>query len=84
MKVNPGRRQLLSGGVLAGAAAAVSTLATPAIAQSLPNIRWRLTSGFPNNLDTIYGGAVVMSNALKAITGGKFEIQVFQAGEIVP
>lgn len=84
MKVNRGRRQLLSGGVLAGAAAAVSTLATPAIAQSLPNIRWRLTSGFPNNLDTIYGGAVVMSNALKAITGGKFEIQVFQAGEIVP
>lgn len=80
------RRRFLSGGAMAGAAAAASaaTLATPALAQSSPNIRWRLTSGFPNNLDTIYGGAVVMANAVKAITGGKFEIQVFQAGELVP
>ncbi|QRZ14311.1 TRAP transporter substrate-binding protein (plasmid) [Paracoccus methylovorus] len=65
-------------------AAAAGTLAAPAIAQSAPNIRWRLTSGFPNNLDTIYGGAVFAAERVKAMTGGKFEIQVFQAGEIVP
>ncbi|WP_211785104.1 TRAP transporter substrate-binding protein [Falsirhodobacter algicola] len=76
------RRKFLTRSSVAGVAAA--GLASPAIAQSQPEVRWRLTSGFPNNLDTIYGGAVVMADALKAITGGKFQIQVFQAGELVP
>lgn len=75
------RRKFLSTGALAGVAAG---LAAPAVAQSQPEVRWRLTSGFPNNLDTIYGGAVVMAEAVKAMTGGKFQIQVFQAGELVP
>ncbi len=79
------RRNFLTKGVAAGAAAAAGTmLAAPAIAQELPTLRWRLTSGFPNNLDTIYGGAVVMAEALSAMTDGKFQIQVFQAGELVP
>ncbi len=80
------RRRFLSRGGIAGAAAAATTavLSSPAVAQELPEIRWRLTSGFPNNLDTIYGGAVVMAEAVKAMTGGKFQIQVFQAGELVP
>lgn len=83
---NIDRRKLLTKGAAAGAAAAATAvLAAPAIAQdALPTLRWRLTSGFPNNLDTIYGGAVVMSEALSKITDGKFQIQVFQAGELVP
>jgi len=32
--------------------------------------------------DTIYGGAEVLAKRVKAITGGKFDIQVFAAGEI--
>ena len=76
------RRKFLSRSAIAGVATA--GLASPAIAQSLPEVRWRLTSGFPNNLDTIYGGAVVMADAVRAMTGGKFQIQVFQAGELVP
>ena len=32
-----------------------STLAAPAIAQSMPEIKWRLASSFPKSLDTIYG-----------------------------
>ncbi|UXN75325.1 TRAP transporter substrate-binding protein [Devosia sp. A8/3-2] len=79
------RRNFLGKGAAAGVAAAASTvLATPAIARELPTLRWRLTSGFPNNLDTIYGGAVVMAEALSKITDGKFQIQVFRAGELVP
>src|SRR5690606_40088725 len=78
------RRELLGKGALGVAAAAAGTaLAAPAIASS-PEIRWRLTSGFPNSLDTIYGGAVYMAEQLAAMTDGKFQIQVFQAGEIVP
>ena len=35
------------------ATAATVAVAAPAIAQSAPQIRWRLTSGFPKSLDTI-------------------------------
>lgn len=79
------RRSFLKKGATLGlGAAAATTLASPAIAQDLPSIRWRLTSGFPNNLDTIFGGATFAAQQVKAMTGGKFEIQVFQAGELVP
>jgi TRAP-type mannitol/chloroaromatic compound transport system substrate-binding protein len=78
------RSFLKSAGLAAGGAVAAVPLAAPAIAQELPNVRWRLTSGFPNNLDTIYGGAEVLAEAVSALTDGKFQIQVFQAGEIVP
>ena len=76
------RRSFLKHSGMAGILAAA---AAPAIAQSTqPNIKWRLTSSFPKSLDTIYGGAEVMAKRVKAITGGKFEIQVFAAGEIAP
>ena len=68
----------------AGAGLAAGTLAAPAIAQSLPAVKWRCTSSFPKSLDTIHGGADVMANRVKALTDGKFQIQVFAPGEIAP
>lgn len=68
----------------AGAAAAATTLAAPAIAQENPKITWRLTSSFPKSLDTIWGGAVDIAERVSAATGGAFTIQTFAAGEIVP
>ena len=47
-------------------------------------IRWRLASSFPKSLDTIYGGAEYMAKRVAEATGGKFQIQVFAGGEIVP
>lgn len=75
------RRDFLKKAAIGGAGAA---LAAPAIAAELPSIRWRLTSSFPKSLDTIYGGAEVLANRVRAITGGKFDIRVFASGEIVP
>src|SRR5215213_6574923 len=75
------RRNFLKG---AGLAAAAGTVAAPAIAQSMPEIRWRLTSSFPKSLDTIYGAAEVFSKAVAEATDNKFQIQCFAAGEIVP
>jgi TRAP-type mannitol/chloroaromatic compound transport system substrate-binding protein len=65
-------------------AAAATTLAAPAVAQSTPQVRWRLTSSFPNSLDTIFGGATTLSRFVSEATDGNFEIQVFPAGELVP
>lgn len=68
----------------AGLGVAATAVAAPAIAQSSPEIKWRLTSSFPKSLDTIYGGAEVFAKAVAEATDNKFQIQVFAAGEIVP
>jgi TRAP-type mannitol/chloroaromatic compound transport system substrate-binding protein len=75
------RRKFL---VRAGTGAAAAVVAAPAIAQALPEVRWRCASSFPKSLDTIYGGGETIAKRVAAITGGKFQIRVFGAGEIVP
>ena len=66
------------------AIAATAALASPAIAQSTPEIKWRLTSSFPKSLDTIYGAAETFAKYVAANTDNKFQIEVFPAGELVP
>ena len=68
----------------AGIGAAATTFAAPAIAQSMPDIRWRCVSSFPKSLDTLFGAAETMSKAVSDATDGKFQIRPFAAGEIVP
>jgi len=69
----------------AGAGLAVGAVAAPAIGQGTqPEVKWRLASSFPKSLDTIFGGAEVISKRVAAATNGKFQIQTFAAGEIVP
>jgi TRAP-type mannitol/chloroaromatic compound transport system substrate-binding protein len=64
--------------------AAVTAIASPAIAQSSPEIKWRMTSSFPKSLDTLYGASEVFAKYIADMTDNKFQIQVFAAGEIVP
>jgi TRAP-type mannitol/chloroaromatic compound transport system substrate-binding protein len=75
------RRSVIKHAGLAGVLAAGTA---PALVQAQANIRWRLTSAFPKALDTIYGAAEVFSKHVKELSGGKFEISVHAAGEIVP
>jgi len=75
------RRQFIA---TLGAGAAASAIAAPAIAQSSPDIKWRLTSSFPKSLDTLWGGAETFCKAVAEATDNKFQIQPFSAGEIVP
>jgi TRAP-type mannitol/chloroaromatic compound transport system substrate-binding protein len=78
------RKFLQSAGASAIAGAAMMPTLSRAQAASLPEVKWRLASSFPKSLDTIYGAAETMSKRVAAATGGKFQIQVFAAGEIVP
>ncbi|MGU9979018.1 TRAP transporter substrate-binding protein [Phreatobacter sp. HK31-P] len=68
----------------AGAGLAAAAVASPAVAQSMPEVRWRLTSSFPKSLDTLYGVSEVFAKRLAEITDNRFIIQPFAAGEIVP
>ena len=78
------RRKFLSRGAAAAAGGGLAVSQAIAQTPSLPSIRWRCASSFPKSLDTIYGGAEVVAKRVEAITGGKFQIRVFAAGEIVP
>jgi TRAP-type mannitol/chloroaromatic compound transport system substrate-binding protein len=78
------RRHLVAGAAATAATATASALPKPAIAQGMPELKWRLTSSFPKSLDTIYGAGEVFAKAVSDMTDGKFQIQVFAAGEIVP
>ena len=69
---------------VSAAGAAATAVASPAIAQSMPEVKWRMTSSFPKSLDTIYGGAEQLSKYVAEMTDNKFQIQVFAAGELVP
>lgn len=75
------RREFLK---TAGVGLAASTVAAPAIAQSMPEIKWRMPTSFPKSLDTLHGGAETLAKAVREATDNKFQIQVFAAGEIVP
>ncbi len=52
--------------------------------KSLPNVRWRMVTSWPQSLDTIFGGAETVCDRVKAMTGGRFTIEPYAAGEIVP
>jgi TRAP-type mannitol/chloroaromatic compound transport system substrate-binding protein len=75
------RRSFIKHAGLAGILAAGSA---PVFAQSAPEVKWRMASSFPRSLDTIFGGAEVISKRVAASTNNKFQIQTFAGGEIVP
>src|SRR6266702_8218028 len=64
--------------------AGAATIAAPAIAQSMPEIKWRMPTSWPKSLDTLYGGAEMMAKYVAEATDNKFQIQTFAGGEIVP
>jgi TRAP-type mannitol/chloroaromatic compound transport system substrate-binding protein len=74
------RRLILKNSGIAGILAAG---VAPAV-QAQQAIRWRLASSFPKSLDTMYGGAEVFAQKVTQMSGGKFEISVHAAGELMP
>jgi len=68
----------------AGVGLAAGAVALPALAQNAPTIKWRMASSFPKSLDTLHGSGEFLAKRISDMTGGKFQIQIFAAGEIVP
>jgi TRAP-type mannitol/chloroaromatic compound transport system substrate-binding protein len=75
------RREFLKA---AGIGMTASAIAAPAIAQSMPEVKWRLTASWPKSLDTLFGGCEYFARRVAEITDNRFQIQVFAAGELVP
>jgi TRAP-type mannitol/chloroaromatic compound transport system substrate-binding protein len=75
------RRQFLQA---AGLGLATTAVAKPAIGQTNPATKWRLTSSFPKSLDTLYGASETIAKIVAEATDNQFQMQTFAAGEIVP
>ena len=75
------RRSLIKNAGIAGVLAAGIA---PAVHAQGANVRWRMASSFPKSLDTIFGSAEMFSKTVKALSGGKFEVSVHAAGELMP
>ena len=75
------RRSFVQGAGLAGILAAGSA---PAFAQGQPVVKWRMASSYPKSVEALYGAAEVVCKRVAAATGGRFQIELFAGGEIVP
>lgn len=74
------RRLFVAQSTLAGAAA----LTAPAAFSQSPEIRWRCASSYPKSLDTVFNAPQIVADYVAKVTGGRFQISLHAAGELVP
>lgn len=67
-----------------GAVATGAAVSTPAFAQDMSSVSWRLSSAFPAALDLRIGAGEHFCKFVSEATGGKFNIRHFPEGEIAP
>ncbi len=66
-------------------ASAIALASGRALAQSTSEqVKWRLASSYPKSLDTLFGASTNIAEMVGQMSDGKFQIQIFAAGEIVP
>jgi TRAP-type mannitol/chloroaromatic compound transport system substrate-binding protein len=73
------RRKFASG----VAAAAAGVLAAPAIAKA-QTVKWRMVTSWPKRLPGPGMSAERIAERVRALSGGRIDISVFAAGEVVP
>ena len=78
------RRRFLmkAGGVLAAAGATAVVDAPNVIAQQ--KYQWRMATSWPPALDILQGNAQRFAKMVEEMSGGRFKIQVYAAGELIP
>ncbi len=71
-------------GALTACGAGGSSVAGGEAVATGPEVTWRLASSFPRSLDIIFGAAESFAQRVSDLTGGRFRIRVYPAGELVP
>src|ERR1700682_5322466 len=77
------RRGLAHGLARGGAAGFVGALGTPALAQS-DKRKWRMITSWPKRLPGPGMSAERIAERIGALSGGRLEVTVSEAGEVVP
>jgi TRAP-type mannitol/chloroaromatic compound transport system substrate-binding protein len=76
------RRFLARAGGLVAAAAAPLVAAPHVIAQ--PKVQWRMSTAWSPTFDIVQGAAQRLAAVVDEITGGRFKMEVFPGGQIMP
>src|SRR5574341_693129 len=78
------RRRFIAkaGGAMAAAATATIVGAPNVIAQ--PKVQWRMSTTWPPALDHLQGAAQRLAKVVEETSGGRFRIEVFPGGQIMP
>ena len=71
-----------AGGALAAAGAAAIVDAPNVIAQ--PKVQWRMSTAWTPALDVLQGAAQRLAKVVEEMSGGRFRIEVFPGGQIMP
>ena len=75
------RRRFLTA---AGAAAAAATIVDAPSVIAQPKVQWRMSTTWPPVLTVMHGSALRLAKVVEEMTGGRFRIDVFAAGQIMP
>ncbi len=78
------RRRFIAtaGGAVAAVVAAAIVDAPNVIAQ--PKVQWRMSTAWPPALDNLQGAAQRLAKVVEEMSGGRFRIEVFAGGQIMP
>ena len=80
---SPRRRFLVTaGGVLAAATATAYQGAPAVIAQ--PKVQWRMSTAWTPTFEIVQGAAHRLAQVVEEMTAGRFRIEVFPGGQIIP
>jgi TRAP-type mannitol/chloroaromatic compound transport system substrate-binding protein len=71
-----------AGGALAAAGVAAVVDAPHVIAQQ--KVQWRMSTGWTGSLDIVQGAAERLGKIVDEMSGGRFRIEVFPGGQIMP
>jgi TRAP-type mannitol/chloroaromatic compound transport system substrate-binding protein len=63
---------------------AVTALAQPPNVIAQPKVQWRLSTAYPPVLDQLHGAAQRLGKVVEETSGGRFRIEVFPGGQIMP
>ncbi len=83
------RREILGKGIAAGTVTTVAACGTRnstgagTNVQTGQRVRWRMVTSWPRSVG-IFDGAQLLVDRVKEMTGGRFNIQIFAAGQVVP
>ena len=80
------RRRLLALGAVAAAGSCGSRadLGSGAASGGSRRVRWNMASSFGSSLRAMYGAAELLAENVERMSGGSFQIRLFEAGELVP
>jgi TRAP-type mannitol/chloroaromatic compound transport system substrate-binding protein len=76
------RTFLTKAGTAAVLAAATVADAPSVIAQ--PRVQWRMSTAWPPQLDNLQGSAAQLARVVEEMSGGRFRIEVYPGGQIMP